>query len=1115
MEKILQSYLKRLTNLSSNNRSLLFLRLISDQSIDLHEFDHALNNPSFNIIEQLIAKKTKIELIHEVDTHDAQANKSSQKLKKIDRIEKFIFQERGAKDLYIGWPFVRGKFTDDTLVRAPLIFFPVTLELSQNKWHLKQREDVNITFNKSFLLAYYFFNKITPDEEIIEKTLTDLDSDATAFRTKLYDILKESNLEINFNQENFQDKLSPFVNFKKADLAENEKTGSLKLYPEAVLGIFPQAGSYLVPDYIKLIEQSAISGEKDLAELFFETHRISADEEDKTKYSDKVKEETTFIPFACDASQERAINMIKRGHSMVVQGPPGTGKSQMISNLICDYIARGKTVLLVCQKKAALDVVFDRLKTKQLDEFVGRVHDFKNDRKAIYDQIAYLIDHVDNYRQKNNSLDAIYLERTFLQSSRKIEQAAEELDEFKKALYDESECGKSIKELYLISDPEQEQIPLNQEYRQFHFDELPEFIRILKQYLDYHTRFESVSNFWKERASFAAFSASDLSKLKEIIDDAIAYQESLQRQSAKFLTGPMDYETCLHFLTHLDELKQLITNLDNELVFKHYKLMQPHKADDTEWLSDLERATLQCFKGAGMEKSLATNELGRFQEALEHAIQARRGIFSWLKWRFFSKDKVFVTRVLIANNLKSDKEGFNILLDLIDNRLNFEHILSQVEETPWLADFPTGYRVIDIQNWFFYQKLTLKTNIISDEIRTLTDFAPFKEHTRESYVALLKTLLNFLEQVPVQTQIWSRYLNEKQIRFLLLGKEDPNTLKTQLNRDFDALVEFDKIREKLNAGQKNIISDLLATSAKSKEEIIEVFTNSVALVWIDHIEAKYPILRAVSSLKLDHLSQELREAVSEKMEVSQEIVLLKAREKTYKNLEYNRLNNLVTYRDLYHQVTKKRKVWPIRKVISEFKEELFAILPCWMASPESASAIFPMEQTFDLVIFDEASQCFAERGIPAMYRGSQVVVTGDDQQLQPNDLYRVRWEDDEAEQEPELEMDSLLALAKHYLPEASLEGHYRSKSLELIEFSNQHFYNGNLKLLPDFQHVQKAESAIHYINVDGEWEDNTNLKEAEKTVALIVSNDLRLSGKEYWSGHVQHPSTRLGTRPIG
>ena len=79
--------------------------------------------------------------------------------------------------------------------------------------------------------------------------------------------------------------------------------------------------------------------------------------------------------------------------------------------------------------------------------------------------------------------------------------------------------------------------------------------------------------------------------------------------------------------------------------------------------------------------------------------------------------------------------------------------------------------------------------------------------------------------------------------------------------------------------------------------------------------------------------------------------------------------------------------------------EVFNLLPCWMASPESVSAIFPMEQMFDLVIFDEASQCFAERGIAAMYRGKQVVVTGDDKQLAPFDLYKVRWDEDEGEDE--------------------------------------------------------------------------------------------------------------------
>ena len=143
----------------------------------------------------------------------------------------------------------------------------------------------------------------------------------------------------------------------------------------------------------------------------------------------KVKEEETFTPFKLDAYQENALKAIKRGNSMVIQGPPGTGKSQLICNLISDFIARGRKVLLVCQKRAALDVVHQRLKENDMAEFVALVHDFKNDRKAIYDQIQKQIDRLFEYKQKNNSLDAIQLERNFLQASRKIDQITEELEE--------------------------------------------------------------------------------------------------------------------------------------------------------------------------------------------------------------------------------------------------------------------------------------------------------------------------------------------------------------------------------------------------------------------------------------------------------------------------------------------------------------------------------------------------------------------------------------------------------------------------------------------------------------------------------------------------------------
>src|SRR5690606_26803203 len=301
------------------------------------------------------------------------------------------------------------------------------------------------------------------------------------------------------------------------------------------------------------------------------------------------------------------------------------------------------------------------------------------------------------------------------------------------------------------------------------------------------------------------------------------------------------------------------------------------------------------------------------------------------------------------------------------------------------------------------------------------------------------------------------------------------------------LCEFDKLKDSLTEIELTVIHKLYENVGRWDNGKLEtLLRNSLALHWIDYIEVKYPVLRIVSSTKMEELQSELWQSVKEKQRLSREIILLRTREQVYEDLEYNRLNNRITYRDLYHQATKQKKVWPLRKVISEMQGELLRLIPCWLGSPEAVSAIFPMKEIFDLVIFDEASQCFAERGIPAMYRGKQVVVAGDGKQLKPFELYQVRW-DEEHPDEPDTEVDSLLELAERYLEGVSLQGHYRSRSPELIDFSNRHFYDGKLKLLPDRSLLNQNKPAIEFHKVDGIWEDNTNHAEAEAVVRQVFN----------------------------
>jgi hypothetical protein len=245
------------------------------------------------------------------------ANEASRKLKKLQRIDQFIYEERGSKDLHVGWPIVQGKLKDDTLVRCPLLFFPVSLTIQNNQWWLEPREDAGITFNKSFLLAYAHYNQVKPTEALLDETFEEIDRDSTAFRTVIYQLLQKNELEINFNSDNFRDELTPFVNIKRDAFEEGLKTGELKLFPKAVLGIFPQAGSFLVPDYLHLIENEQVS---DL-ESFFESRSTSYPE--SKNFITQVKEEKIYTCFPADIWQEKFCKGCKaRAFSCGARPPP-------------------------------------------------------------------------------------------------------------------------------------------------------------------------------------------------------------------------------------------------------------------------------------------------------------------------------------------------------------------------------------------------------------------------------------------------------------------------------------------------------------------------------------------------------------------------------------------------------------------------------------------------------------------------------------------------------------------------------------------------------------------------------------------------------------------------
>lgn len=88
-----------------------------------------------------------------------------------------------------------------------------------------------------------------------------------------------------------------------------------------------------------------------------------------------------------DSTQTLALLDVAAGTNLVVQGPPGTGKSQTIVNLIAQALGTGKTVLFVSEKRAALEVVKQRLDRVGLGAACLELHSNKVKKKAVIEEL--------------------------------------------------------------------------------------------------------------------------------------------------------------------------------------------------------------------------------------------------------------------------------------------------------------------------------------------------------------------------------------------------------------------------------------------------------------------------------------------------------------------------------------------------------------------------------------------------------------------------------------------------------------------------------------------------------------------------------------------------------
>ncbi|MDI1322638.1 MAG: AAA domain-containing protein, partial [Algoriphagus sp.] len=1069
-ESIFQTYLNRLTDLSSKNRSLYLPRTESLGMSDLREFDFLNGEPAFEILRKAIQGKKRIHLIPESDPRRADINALSKNLSRIAFRDQLTQEETGDQSLFLAWPFIEGKLINGQILRAPLLMLPISLVKEKGDWNMIPTD--SWTWNPAFLLAYRhaFGNEL--DIEKLDEGLQNLSEDPTEFRTQLSKILQE-NFSIQLSSSLFEDQISPFPNSQISLDSDRFQDGKISLKTYALIGQFAQKGSFLFREYEELMEKM---GDLSLEDLF---HQFFASGEKLPI----PREDQLFPVFPLDASQENVLVQVRQGKSLVVEGPPGTGKSQLIANLVSDYVARGKKVLVVSQKRAALDVVFERMEKAGFGDFLGLVHDFRADHKLLFEKIRKQIESIENYQEQNRGIDSIQLEREISQLSKTISRLSENFELFRQELFNEKPVGIPVKSMYLKADLGKSSLDTPSELLKFDYNQVLEFEKEYRIYQSFQGKFKN--SFWENRTTFTQIEPANFSRILQSLKEIEAFKNSISTEfELKYLLEIfrtiLDSKPVSPKISHLQNSLNYFVNKDSSILLA----FQPREIKKLNSIQKWIEKAIQEFQSLNLKLSDHPDELGQLESELQILLPKSQSFFGKIQANW-TKSKFPLTFEALSNNgLKFNYQSLT-LIDLENRtRLRLHQEFQNLPISPAfsLKSFsPENLinelgKINPILNW-------AENWEENQEIHGLLNWSGLDSTLFQPWLQEIAKLVKEFETISLG---WKTWLISDQILDILgkgLKKLDLGN-ELSLNQTFSELSAYDfflgkwgKVKRELG---KKLESDFVDLNTDAQ---LSAFRNGWYLAWIAQIERIHPVLAEAGGLKMKNDLTELKTALLEKRKISRFMTQLRLREQVSSNLEFNRLGNRLTYRELLHQVSKKRQRWSVRKLVEEMGSEVFRLLPCWLASPETVSALFPIAQSFDLVIFDEASQCQVERGLPAMLRGKQVVIAGDSKQLRPSDFYQVKWESEE--EGMEYEAESLLELVGHFFEKHQLKGHYRSADPGLIHFSNSNFYDNQLETLPDYETSKVGKPAFTWEKVEGIWENQVNKTEADAVVEKV------------------------------
>ena len=385
VESTLRELSKKLININKNNRMLFLPRLSPKYAVDLFDAEG-----SYNPLEILFDAKGPV-TIADVSSQDLPRTSPARERYRnlIGLIRETIrdMRDKGQNDLYIGYPFVQGNLVNGEFgIRAPLCLFPVTLDRSTANITVEIDQTRDVIYNGTLILAHDKFNSLT--NPLPDCTVEEANSDN--FLQELLNFYSDNDIRIEYDSN----ELKKFTEYP-GDSFPHYARGTLKLVHNIVIGKFPAYSNSIQRDFDEILDKGLVNKlVADLVSEYGETDFYSdnVSEELEINHPDKkqsgISESSLVYINALNSAQEAVLHAAETMDELVVEGPPGTGKSQTITSLITQFVNEGKTVLMVSEKKTALDVVYSRL--GNLSRYAMMMDDSTN-KNLFYSQLEKLL----------------------------------------------------------------------------------------------------------------------------------------------------------------------------------------------------------------------------------------------------------------------------------------------------------------------------------------------------------------------------------------------------------------------------------------------------------------------------------------------------------------------------------------------------------------------------------------------------------------------------------------------------------------------------------------------------------------------------------------------------